>query len=196
VAPPLPDAVMMFNGGTYNIGGTFLARIDGGISGMMTFNAANINADVIKVGVFNDTGVLKIGGGSMNANTLLRLYAPGSNGMIDFVGNVTLSSNSAVIVLAANTIRIEDDITVTLLGSRTTIYANNRQYSGDGGDGTTSGMFSHSGVLENYTLNEAPDFDGLIQHPVRVPEGLRPNSARPIRSRRRILTRLTARRSS
>ena len=47
-----------------------------------------MHAGTIKVGVFGNNGTLRIGGGSISADTLLRLYAPGSNGVIDFVGNV------------------------------------------------------------------------------------------------------------
>ena len=58
-------------------------------------NIVNLHADIVKIGVFGDNGTLTIGGGMISANTLLKLYAPGSNGIIDFVANVTLNSQGA-----------------------------------------------------------------------------------------------------
>jgi hypothetical protein len=80
------------NGGNYNVGGTFEGFIDG--NGIVTLNNATVAADTVKVGVFGSNGILRIGGGSISANTLLHLYAPASNGMIDFVANTTLNSPS------------------------------------------------------------------------------------------------------
>ena len=61
-------------------------------------------------------GTLRIGGGTLSANTLLHLYAPGSNGMIDFVGNTTLNSSGTAAVIAANTVTIENGVVVTIAG--------------------------------------------------------------------------------
>ena len=81
------------NGGNYNVGGTFLSYIDG--NGTITFNNASAHADVLKAGVFGTNGVLNIGGGTLSADSTLKLYAPGSNGQLNFVSNVTLGGNSA-----------------------------------------------------------------------------------------------------
>ncbi|MEO5721226.1 MAG: hypothetical protein ABIR71_07135 [Chthoniobacterales bacterium] len=43
-------------------------------------NSANLRADVIKAGAFGANGQLNIGNSSLNANSLIRLYATGSNG--------------------------------------------------------------------------------------------------------------------
>ena len=86
-------AAININGGNYNVGGTFLSYIDG--NGTITFNNASAHADVLKAGVFGANGVLNIGGGTLSADTTLKLYAPGSNGQLNFISNVTLGGNSA-----------------------------------------------------------------------------------------------------
>ena len=75
LAATLPGhaSTINFNGGTYNAGGKFVGFMDG--SGTMTFNNASVRADVLKVGVFGTNGVLNIGGGTLSADTMLKLYA-------------------------------------------------------------------------------------------------------------------------
>jgi len=152
------SAAINFNGGNYNVGGTFLGYIDG--SGIFMFNSAAIAADSIKVGVFGSNGTLRIGGSSISANTLLHLYAPGSNGMIDFVANTTLNSSSTVAVIAANTVTIENGVVVTIGGSTpANVYANVPNYSGrSGGNNNTSGRFAGAGATTQ-PLGGQPPFD-------------------------------------
>ena len=101
------------NGGNYNVGGTFLNYIDG--NGSITFNNASAHADVLKAGVFGANGMLNIGGGTLSADTTLKLYAPGSNGELNFLSNVTLGGNSKKI-LAANSVTIFNNVVVTIGG--------------------------------------------------------------------------------
>src|SRR4029079_7247126 len=61
------SAAINFNGGDYNVGGTFLSYIDG--NGTITFNNASAHADGLKAGVLAVNGVLKIGGGTISAAT-------------------------------------------------------------------------------------------------------------------------------
>ena len=68
---------------------------------------------MLKAGVFGTNGVLNIGGGTLSADTTLKLYAPGSNGQLNFISNVTLGGNSAKI-LAANSITIFNGVVVTV----------------------------------------------------------------------------------
>src|SRR4030095_11983296 len=89
-------SAILINGGNYNVGGTFLTYMDG--SGSIIFNNASAHADVLKAGVFGANGALNIGGGAISADTILKLYAPGSNGQLNFFSNVTLGGNSAKIL--------------------------------------------------------------------------------------------------
>jgi hypothetical protein len=160
------SAAINFNGGTYNIGspagpGTFEGFMDG--SGTITFNNASVHANVLQVGALGANGVLNIGGGTLSADTTLKLYAgaPGSNnGQLNFVSDVTLSGTGAKI-LAANSVTIFNGVTVTILGpNRADVYTNNANYArSDGGNGSTSGTFA-GGANNPQPLNTAPPFDG------------------------------------
>jgi hypothetical protein len=131
-------------------------------SGTMTFNNATIHADTVKAVVFGANGTLRIGGGIsiISANTLLHLYAPGSNGLIDFVANTTLNSSGTAAVIAANTVTIENGVVVTIGGSApASVYANVPNYSGrSGGNNSTSGTFAGAGATTQ-PLGGQPPFD-------------------------------------
>jgi len=156
-------AAININGGTYNVGvgvgGTFEGYIDG--NGITTLTNVTIAADIVKVGVFGSNGTLRIGGVStLSANTLLHLYAPGSNGMIDFVGNTTLDSSGTAAVIAANTVTIENGVVVTINGSSpANVFANVPNYSGrNGGNNSTTGTFAGAGATTR-PLGGQPPFD-------------------------------------
>ena len=151
------NSAILVNGGNYNVGGTFLSDIDG--DGTITFNHATVHADVLKAGVFGANGVLNIGGGTISADTILKLYAPGSNGQLNFVSNVTLGGNSAKI-LAANSITIFNNVVVTIGGElAAAVYTNHANYSEEwGGNGSTTGTFAGAGAKRPQPLSEAPPF--------------------------------------
>ena len=151
------------NGGNYNVGGTFLSYIDG--NGTITFNNASAHADVLKAGVFGANGVLNIGGGTLSADSTLKLYAPGSNGQLNFISNVTLGGNS-VKILAANSITIFNNVVVTIGGSKPAdVYTGftgeipNANYTGFGGNGSTTGTFGGAGANDPQPIEKAPPFD-------------------------------------
>src|SRR5438067_2939119 len=148
---------IIINGGNYNVGGTFLTYMDG--NGVIAFNNASAHADILKAGVFGANGVLNIGGGMLSADTTLKLYAPGSNGHLNFLSNVTLGGNSTKI-LAANSITIFDNVVVTIGGKAPAdVYTNNANYTGFGGNGSTTGTFAGSGANRPQPLSKAPPFD-------------------------------------
>ncbi len=150
-------AAINFNGGSYTVGGTFLSTIDG--NGTIKFANTNVTADTVKVGVFGSNGTLMISGGTLSANTLMKLYATGSSGTIDFTANVTLTCKAAALILAANTITINDNVVVTIAGSfQASVYANIANYSGSGGNGTTTGTFAGAGASNPQSLGNAPPF--------------------------------------
>jgi hypothetical protein len=151
------SAAININGpGSYNVGGTFLTYIDG--DGTITFNNATAHADVLKAGVFGTNGSVNINGGMLSADTTLELYAPGSNGQLNFVSNVTLGGNS-VKILAANSVTIFNNIVVTIAGPNAAqVYTNNANYTGSGGNGTTTGTFAGAGANNPQPLANAPPF--------------------------------------
>ena len=114
---------------------------------------------MLKAGVFGANGVLNVGGGTLAADTTLKLYAPGSNGQLNFLSNVTLGGNSAKI-LAANSITIFDNVVVTIVGKAPAdVYTNNANYTGFGGNGSTTGTFAGAGANNPLPLSKAPPFD-------------------------------------
>ena len=154
------SAAININGGNYTVGGTFLGSIDG--SGTITFNNASVHANVLQVGALGTNGVLNIGGGTLSADTTLKLYAGGNSGAIgaiNFTADVTLGGNSAKI-LAANSVTIFNGVTVTIAGpNRADVYTNNANYArSDGGNGSTSGTFA-GGANNPQPLRSAPLFD-------------------------------------
>ena len=158
-------AAININGGNYNVGGTFLSYIDG--NGTITFNNASAHADVLKAGVFGANGALNIGGGILSADSELKLYAPGSNGTLNFLSSVTLGG-SAVKILAANTINILDGVVVTIGGATPAeVYTNNANYTGFGGNGTTTGTFAGADANNPLPLNQAPPFGAPPPSPAR-----------------------------
>src|SRR6266513_2279259 len=119
--------------GNYNVGGTFEGFIDG--NGITTLSNATLAADTVKVGVF------------------------GSNGIIDFVSNVTLNISSTAAVIAANTVTIENGVVVTIGGSTpANVYAKVPNYSAStGGNNKTGGTFV--GAVTTQPLGGQPPFD-------------------------------------
>jgi hypothetical protein len=139
------------------VGGTFLTYMDG--NGAITFNNASAHADILKAGVFGANGVLNIGGGMLSADSTLKLYAPGSNGQLNFISNVTLDGNSKKI-LAANSVTIFDNVVVTIGGKAPAdVYTNHANYTGFGGNGSTTGTFAGAGANRPQPLSKAPPFD-------------------------------------
>ena len=143
-----------------------------------TFNNASAHADVLKAGVFGANGVLNIGGGTLSADTTLKLYAPGSNGQLNFISNVTLGGNSAKI-LAANSITIFNNVVVTIGGSKSGgCLHKQRQLHRFRWQKSTTGTFAGAGANDPQPLSNAPPFGpasaakittgGNIPHAMRI----------------------------
>ena len=157
------SAAINFNGGSYDAGGTFSAFTDG--AGTITFNNASVHADVLKIGALGTNGVLNIGGGTLSADTTLKLYANSSTGTVNFIANVTLTGASTKII-AGDTVKVFDSVVVTIGMSPADIYTNNAHYSSsNGGDGTTTGIFTASGftgpAVTTHLGATPPPFDDL-----------------------------------
>jgi hypothetical protein len=138
-----------------------------GATGITTLDNATIHGDIVKISALGTNGVLNIGTGNLlNADTILKLYAPGSNGTLNFLSNVTLSSPTNI--LAANTINISQGVTVTINSPvAADVYTNHPNYFGFGGTGTpvTSGTFGGAGAKNPLPLAQAPALGGPNQGP-------------------------------
>jgi hypothetical protein len=136
---------ILVNGGKLTADrGTIDVRNNGG-SGLVHLTGASLAADVVKIGALGENGVLRIGGGVIDANTTIKLYAGGGNGTVDFVDDVSLSGSS-VKSIAARTVNISNGKTVTVSGPSANVYTTNANYTGSGGNGSKTGTFAGSGA--------------------------------------------------
>jgi hypothetical protein len=123
-----------------------------GVNGTITLTNAQISADILKIGALGDNGILKIGGGRITADTILKLYATGSNGSVMFVSDVFLSANGMMII-AGNSVTVNNNVTVTVGGTggkAADVYVldpTKANYSNfNGGNNSTSGKFILDGT--------------------------------------------------
>ena len=152
---PGPGGEIKFRstGGAIKIDGAKIqadrGRIDvsnSGDNGAISVQNATLNASTIKLQAMGKNGELHIGGGSMNADSAIDLYASGSNGKVNFTDNVTLSGSSLK-TISGNTVTITNGKTVNVQGSGPArVFTNNPNYSGSGGNGATTGRFGGSGA--------------------------------------------------
>jgi hypothetical protein len=140
-------------GGDINVGGTVQAdrgnieMRNNGANGLIALNNATLSADTIKVGALGSNGTLNVGGGTISADTIIKLYAGGSNGTVNFTDNVTLNGNS-VKNIAGDTVTIYNGKVVTVHGpAPANVYTNNPNYTGFGGNGSTTGTFAGQGAI-------------------------------------------------
>ena len=140
-------------GGDINVNGTVKAdrgtveATNNGASGIVNLSNATLHGDTVKAGALGNNGTLNVGGGSIDATTTIKLYAGGSNGSVNFTDNVTLSGNSLKII-AADAVTIFNGKVVTVLGpGPASVFTNLPNYSGFGGNGSTTGTFGGNGAL-------------------------------------------------
>lgn len=136
---------ILVNGGTVRVDkGTVDIRNNG--AGKVELTNANIRGDVVKIGALGANGQLRIGGGSINADTSLKLYGGTSNGEVRFTDNVTLGGNG-VKHIAGKTVQIDNGKTVTIGGtSPANVYTDTPNYTGSGGNGSKTGTFGGNGA--------------------------------------------------
>ncbi|MEM6822930.1 MAG: FecR domain-containing protein [Verrucomicrobiota bacterium] len=136
--------------------GQILVRNDNG--DITIGNTTSLMADQIKVGAIGNSGVLTIGNTVMTADSLIQLYGgTGAAGKVEFVGNTTLAGNSLK-QIAANTVEIANGVTVNVGGpAAAQVFTNIPNYTGSGGNGSTTGTFTGQGATTN-PLSAAPTF--------------------------------------
>lgn len=97
------------SGGTVTIN-TLFTLIESQM-GNITLANASINSDYLRVHTLSPNGTLTIGNSSLTANQGMKLYAEGSNGKVQFVGNTTLSGPA---IVAGYTVQVNDGVTVNV----------------------------------------------------------------------------------
>ena len=142
-----PDSTLAANSGTLNLlaaGATGLITV--GTANTSNTDATTLSADLLKMRAMGTNGSIVINANStLSATNQLLLYADGSNGSITFQGgNITLNTGSLAGILAAPSITIKTNTTVTVNGSvPIQVFTNNANYSDDyGGNDTQVGGFA------------------------------------------------------
>ena len=145
------------NGGTIQADrGTIDVR-NNGDSGVINLTNAVLNASTVKVGALGNNGTLNIGGGTISADSLIKLYAAGSSGTVNFVDDVTLSGSS-VKIIAGDTVTIFNGKIVTINGfAPVDVFTNHPNYTGWGGNNSTTGTFAGQGAT-THPLPGAPKY--------------------------------------
>lgn len=165
------------NGGSsVNVHGTAIAdrgTVDirhTGANGTVNLSTANgenfvtLRGDIVKAGALGDHGVLTVGRGVISANDTLQLYGASANGEVRFVDNVAIGGTNLT-VIAADTVTILNGRVVTVTGARADVYTGfnkgvpNANYSGFGGNGSTTGTFAGEGANNPQPISNAPPFD-------------------------------------
>lgn len=154
-AAPGPGGEIKFRsaGGAVNVHGAKLQADRGtidisnsGDKGVVSVQNATLNANTIKLQAHGKDGQLNIGGGTMSADSAISLYAGGSNGHVNFTDNVMLSGSS-VKTIAGNTVTISNGKNVNIHGNGpANVFTNNPNYTGSGGNGSTTGRFGGAGA--------------------------------------------------
>ena len=161
-AAPGPGGAIKFHavGGAVNVSGASIRADRGtidirntGENGVISVQNATLSANTIKLQSVGKDGQLNIGGGTMSADSAIDLYASGSNGRVNFTDNVTLSGNS-VKTISGNTVTISNGKTVNVQGNGPArVFTNNPNYSGSGGNGSTTGSFGGQGATTQSLSN-------------------------------------------
>jgi quercetin dioxygenase-like cupin family protein len=145
------------NGGTIQADKGTIDIRNNGSSGVVNLNNATLNASTIKAGALGSNGTLNVGGGTISADNLIKLYAGGSNGTVNFIDNVTLDGGS-VKTIAGDTVTVFNGKTVTVNGpAPANVFTNHPNYTGWGGNGSTTGTFAGQGAV-THPFNGAPGF--------------------------------------
>lgn len=128
-----------------------------GASGVVNLNNATLNANTIKVGALGANGTLNVGSGTISADSIIKLYAGGSNGTVNFTQDVTLNGNS-VKTISGDTVTIFNGKTVTVNGpAPANVFTNHPNYTGWGGNASTTGTFAGQGA-NTHPLNGGPGY--------------------------------------
>jgi hypothetical protein len=152
------------NGGAILVDGSKIVAEQGtvellnrGQSGVVTLQNATISGDVVKIGALGRNGQLLIGGGTLSADTTLKLYATGSNGSVRFLEDTTLGGAGAKLI-AGREVTIDNGRTVNVAGSQAArVFTDRPNYTGSGGNGSTTGQFSGAGATTS-SRKDAPGF--------------------------------------
>ena len=106
-----------------------------------------------------------IGQGFISANDTLKLYGASANGEVRFIDNVTIGGTNFTII-AGDTVTINNSKTVTVIDANADVYTGfingvpKTNYTGFGGNGSTTGTFGGAGAHNPQSIANAPPSHG------------------------------------
>ena len=128
-----------------------------GATGTINLVNATLHGNVVKIGALGANGTLNVGGGTISADSIIKLYAGGSNDTVNFTDDVTLNGNS-VKTIAGDTVTIFNGKVVTVNGpAPVDVFTNHPNYTGFGGNASTTGTFAGQGA-NTHPLGQAPGY--------------------------------------
>jgi hypothetical protein len=168
---------IVFDGGKAVAEKGTVELLNNGVQGTISLNNATISGDVVKIGALASNGQVLIRGGTISADTTLKLYAPRGNGSVRFLEDTTLGGNGAKLIVG-HQVTIDNGKTVTIGGSQAaSVYAQKPNYTGSGGNGSTTGTFGGKGA-NTFPKKDAPRLLAAPHLPCSAPSPkLRPSAA-------------------
>jgi len=134
------------------------------MKGNVSITNSTLAGDIIKARTLGPNGQLIIGGTTFNATTLLRLYAEGGSGLVNFIANTALKG--ANIDIAGNTVQITNPAgggtTVVSIdpSSNFRVYTNTDNYNKAGFGTFTDGVNQKGSTLnvDKHPFKNRPTF--------------------------------------
>lgn len=139
-----------------NIEGKTISLASG--TGSISINNATLSADHLRAITYSPTGALLIGNSTLTGNLGIKLYAQGSNGMVQFVGPTTLNGPATI---AGKTVQVNTGVDVTVSNpAQLQIHASSHNYNnmthGNFTDGTNNIIFTPG--VNQHSFSSRPPF--------------------------------------
>lgn len=129
-------------------------------SGNIGIYNSTITASYLQVHTLAPNGNLTIGGSTLSAASGMKLYAEGSNGTVQFVGNTTLDGPATI---AGHTVQVDSGVTVNVkVPNSFNVYSDVEHFNTTG-----YGNFSRNGTPLNFVPSSSagPHKDGFSAKP-------------------------------
>jgi len=112
-------------------GEILIDTVNGAVDSMVELRNVMLMADTIRARSAGANGELLINGSTFDANSLIRLYAGGANGVLRFTGGNS-SLTATVIDLAGRTVQVDNGVEVTTGASDFRIFTDNPNFNQTG----------------------------------------------------------------
>jgi hypothetical protein len=130
-----------------------------GLDGVIDIaNTAELRTHTLKVATLGAGGQIYINGGTFDATQTLKLYGgTGGSGGVYFTGNTNLSGSAAKYIVG-HTVQVNNGVLVNVSGPAAQVFTAIPNYTGSGGNGSTTGQFTGAGAT-TAPLGAQPSLD-------------------------------------